>query len=424
MDFTLGIGVLFCFLPLLFMDLRNKFPLIQLVSLFNFFAYFSPMIFHLEYYRYTVDVLFLREYLPLCQIVMIIGYYIIIANKKNFLKFSNIQFVNSQKLDSVNFNKFLNLVLFINIFDLFKINATLSQIAIPFSFILPVLLIYLSFSRNFKDISLFPRIILFAFVIIKFFSLALGGLLVPFLIYSFSFLLILFQYKKNIILWFCLGSVFFLSFSISKVKNEFRILTWNTNQEVSLYEKIIILNELINNNNNSSNVVIKNKINEDSQLIRIAHSYFYLCTVINQVDVTNDFYDGSTYIALIYKFIPRVIWKDKPIENLGQSVARKFNLLDDGDTSTSVNLPVWVEFYLNFGKFGTILMCFILGILFAYIDLKLNYNLNSNILDIAIKISLLINLFYLESNFTLKFGLLIAYVLIYKFIVKKLKLNN
>ncbi len=422
-DFSLGVGMFFCFFPLLYMDLYKKFPLIQLVSIFNFFAYISPMIFHLQGYRYAKDVLFLRELLPTCQIVMLLGYYLITSNSKNTLRFLSIKFINSSDFGKINFKRLLNITLFINIFDLYPVNSTLSQIAIPFSFLLPTLLVYLFVSNKLKEIPLYSLILIITFVFIKTISLALGGLVIPFLIYLFVIIYVLFIYKRFIILFFITTIMVSFSFQLNSVKSSFREDTWIAKKEITLFDKLFILKDLITTEN-KSDVVFKKKINENKELLRLSHSYFYLCTVINQLDYTNDYFNGTTYLSIFTKIIPRVIWKDKPKEDFGQSIGRAFNLLDIEDTHTSINLPIWVEFYINFGKIGLVIMSFILGILLGYINLKLGSISKNNFLDTAFKISLLANLYYLESNFTLKFGLILIYVYIYKFLIKKFELNQ
>lgn len=421
-DFSLGLGMFFCFCPLLFMNPNNKFPLIQLVSIYNFFAYISPMIFHLEGYRYAKDVPYLRTLLPSCQILMLLGYYLIASNNKNTLRFSSIKFIKSSVFDNISFSRFLNVALFLNIFDLFPIEPTLQQIARPFSFLLPCLLVYLLVKSKFKEIPIYSLILLITFVFIKTISLALGGLLLPFLMYLFLGFYVLVLYKRFVILFFL--TLIFLSFSfkLNSVKSSYRQSTWYASKEVTLFEKLSIFNELILKEN-SIEVVFKKKINENTELLRFAHGYFYLCTVINQLDYTNDYYNGTTYLSIFTKIIPRAVWPDKPKEDFGQSIGRAFNLLDIDDTSTSVNLPIWVEFYINFGMDGLVIMSFLLGLLLGYISLKLCVISKYNLLDTAIKFSLLANLYYMESNFTMRFGLLIPQIYVYKFIVKKIWRN-
>lgn len=257
-DFSLGLGMFFCFCPLLFMNPNNKFPLIQLVSIYNFFAYISPMIFHLEGYRYAKDVPYLRTLLPSCQILMLLGYYLIASNNKNTLRFSSIKFIKSSVFDNISFSRFLNVALFLNIFDLFPIEPTLQQIARPFSFLLPCLLVYLLVKSKFKEIPIYSLILLITFVFIKTISLALGGLLLPFLMYLFLGFYVLVLYKRFVILFFL--TLIFLSFSfkLNSVKSSYRQSTWYASKEVTLFEKLSIFNELILKEN-SIEVVFKKK---------------------------------------------------------------------------------------------------------------------------------------------------------------------
>ncbi len=74
---------------------------------------------------------------------------------------------------------------------------------------------------------------------------------------------------------------------------------------------------------------------------------------------------GSTLEPLLYVFIPRVIWSDKPGDNSAQTFNRDFHLSEDPDTHIS---PTHIgELYWNFGYPGLIVGMLASGILLGYV---------------------------------------------------------
>ena len=75
------------------------------------------------------------------------------------------------------------------------------------------------------------------------------------------------------------------------------------------------------------------------------------------------------------KINPRIFWKDKPNDRLGNEFGQRYNVLtkenkDLGikrDDSTSWNMPFLNELYANYGKKGVIYGMFVLGLIFPYL---------------------------------------------------------
>ncbi|HEY4210003.1 MAG TPA: hypothetical protein VGM84_00870 [Steroidobacteraceae bacterium] len=92
--------------------------------------------------------------------------------------------------------------------------------------------------------------------------------------------------------------------------------------------------------------------------------------IINKVGDTVDYRHGDTLIALPTAFIPRIIWPDKPMIQVGKLVARKFH----PEASDEVNLsPTHLaELYWNFGWTGVAVGMPIIAALFGWIGAKCN----------------------------------------------------
>jgi hypothetical protein len=74
---------------------------------------------------------------------------------------------------------------------------------------------------------------------------------------------------------------------------------------------------------------------------------------------------GSTLEPLLYVFIPRLVWSDKPSDNSAQTFNREFHLSEDWDTFMS---PSHLgEMYWNFGTAGVVLGQFFVGALLGFV---------------------------------------------------------
>ena len=112
--------------------------------------------------------------------------------------------------------------------------------------------------------------------------------------------------------------------------------------------------------------------------------------------------------------MPRIFWKNKPADTLGNEFGHRYNILniDDlekntkKDLNTSWNMPVLNEFYVNFGKIGVIFGMFIIGILFGII-VKIASFKNIKNAEFVVLFFLLLPLFFLESHLSLLIGAVI-----------------
>lgn len=113
---------------------------------------------------------------------------------------------------------------------------------------------------------------------------------------------------------------------------------------------------------------------EDSHagfFIRIAN----LAQVTNVVNLVNKngFYNGRASAPLLVALIPRDLYPDKPIINLGAWFALEIGVAIKNDKSTSralitnnsVDMEIWGELYLDFGYVGVVFGCFLAGLIFA-----------------------------------------------------------
>ena len=64
------------------------------------------------------------------------------------------------------------------------------------------------------------------------------------------------------------------------------------------------------------------------------------------------YWEGYSYKILITKFVPRIFWENKPSDTFGNEFGVRYKVLSDYNSTTSWNMPVLNEFYVNFGIIG------------------------------------------------------------------------
>jgi len=133
----------------------------------------------------------------------------------------------------------------------------------------------------------------------------------------------------------------------------------------------------------------------------VSHTFDYVASL------TPDFipyWGGSSYYPLIYKIIPRIVFESKPLEDMGQAFGHQYEFLDELDFYTSVNLPILVEIYLNFGLIGAPICMAILAVVNILVFRALDALLNTSETQIAAKAVFLMGVANIESNFSLVYG--------------------
>ena len=128
-----------------------------------------------------------------------------------------------------------------------------------------------------------------------------------------------------------------------------------------------------------------------------------LVDVIHRTPKEVPYWDGYTYRSLIGAFVPRVLWPDKPTKTLGQDFGHRYRYLNDRDLDTSLNLPVVVEFYINYGVTALLIGMFGFGMLLRATDELLNRP-GQPLLVSAAAVPLLARFLVMECDLSLIFG--------------------
>ena len=128
-----------------------------------------------------------------------------------------------------------------------------------------------------------------------------------------------------------------------------------------------------------------------------------LIDVMHRTPSEVPYWRGYTYESLVGALVPRFLWPDKPEKTLGQQFGHRYRYLAEADHVTSVNLPVLVEFYLNYSTAGVLIGMFVLGMLLRSVDDAINRPGQPLLISIAAT-PLLARLLAMECDLSLVFG--------------------
>ena len=433
---------------------NEEIPLFEFTHIYFLIAYTLGILF-IEYSFYFFEKNISHKLLTNTLEVYLIGLlffnlgnYLVRKNlKKKINESSNYLIDNNKELLIFGFFSYLLLIVFFYFFKDLQIIKKVYQI--KFSIIyLSILTIYLYILKN-QNLGLIAKLALAVLITFLIFVELLSGSITFPIMLTLSIYLFNFVYTKKINIKFFI-TIFLLFTILHSFKYEYReetwtdkdsvILTWKERDKQMLNSKnknlfkknfdktIKYVHVIYSNTFSSSNQTAEyyKNIFFERNIRRLIHSFSSLAIVTNFSPEKIPYWNGHSYKIMLSKFIPRVFWKNKPSDTLGNAFGRRYTIFWEGDRLTSWNMPVLNEFYANFGRIGVAVGMFILGVLFKTIT---QYFLTSknNYMFLIVFITIY-PLFYLESHLSMIFGskiqsfiFLLIYVYILKIITKRLK---
>ena len=213
--------------------------------------------------------------------------------------------------------------------------------------------------------------------------------------------------------------IFFSIFQL--VKGEFRLITWGSEINYSLSDKIEIFAELIVNKFTNDNVLSED--NTQSVTSRV-NNLVTTAAILSDTPKSIPYIYGSSYLPLFTKFIPRFIWNNKPTETFGNLWAQKYGYLSsESDDSTSYNVPWLPEMYMNFGIFGVFSINILVGLLLFILTKVYCFRITSAS-NSGFSMVLFTTLIVPESNLSLMIGgVIVSLISIYIIFYIKYKIG-
>ncbi len=200
--------------------------------------------------------------------------------------------------------------------------------------------------------------------------------------------------------------IFLLTFIIiSPIKSNFREIAWYTEKEYNIIDRFNLISELYSGNilaNETLNTKTDLEIEQSNFFWRYSYQASALSLVLEETPSKVPFWNGESYV-LISKFIPRILWPDKPKEEMGYKFGTRYGIIDYTNTNTSMNTPMLTEMYFNFGFFGIVFGMVILSMVYILMNNYFNNNRTSFIGKVYC-VAFLFPFVSQESNFSLVFG--------------------
>jgi hypothetical protein len=263
--------------------------------------------------------------------------------------------------------------------------------------------------------------ILFSILIYETLVALTSGLIYP-LVYLFTFIALSMYVFGGVSRRVIISGVSFLSimviFSIlfTPVKMYYRAIDTSS---YSIMDKSETIVDLILENKQTNQ-----KLDEETKqgsLWRLTYPLSAFSLVYEKTPISIPYWDGQTYVNLLYKFIPRFLWKDKPVENMGQRFGHTYSILADDNLTTSMNTPVLAEAYMNFGMVFVFVVFIFMAIFMASLFKNNNFrsiqtnSVESVLNDINICVVTVVFLQW-ESNLSMMLGKIVVLIVITKVI--------
>jgi len=193
-----------------------------------------------------------------------------------------------------------------------------------------------------------------------------------------------------------------LAFSFRGIVIDYRRAVWETRVELTQRESLRLMVKLLGE-----------RIRDQGPGGAIAHGFAMtagrsaimdlFANVARRTPDEVPYWKGETYKSLIGAAVPRVLWPDKPTKDLGQNFGHRYKLIHESNKSTAINLPIMVEFFVNFGGMGVVLGMLIVGFIYGVLDNIVNRPGQSMLLSMIGAVTLL-PLLMIESDFSLVLG--------------------
>ena len=234
-----------------------------------------------------------------------------------------------------------------------------------------------------------------------------GGVLGGLLVYG-QIVGICFALTKNR-LPVAMGMAVVMTFALLQpVKMNYRDLTWNEDASSGKLEGALLFVEVAIDSYSSGRTSSSFSDVFDESYTRINHLHTTAAIMADTPSV-QPFRNGSTLVPLFTKWIPRVIWKDKPREDLGNSWGRDYGYLNARDASTSYNLPWLAEMFMNYGWTGVVALSMLIGGLMGFISKVVSARVEGSV-GFAFALTISSAFFFPESNISLQLGFIVVSV--------------
>lgn len=247
------------------------------------------------------------------------------------------------------------------------------------------------------------------------FSGLLNGYLIGLLTYGELVIICFTLCKKRIpVVFIILAILVFVA--IQPIKSHFRNVVWYGSTNLSSLQRADLLIDSASTNAEetaSHGDVLESLEKSYARINHLGDTSGF----IQSTEATDDYLYGATLVPIFTKWVPRVIWPDKPVEDIANSIGRKYGFLDQHDFITSLNLPWIAEMFLNFGWPGIVLLSVLVGVIIRLFKNGIARRASTPV-ELAFAYSIASGFFMPESNMSIGFGnMIISWISMSLFLV-------
>lgn len=333
-------------------QIGKGFPLFELVITLYLLQYVITAYLEYRWNEYHTMAVEESEYLPFAFVV-IISFSIGLLSVKNTFDFK--QFFIPAGMASI-LGRTLVLIGFTADLGMIFLPDALNSTLNFFSLFKAIGVYALIFSNNKLDKS-----IIVVFTIQMAISAILNALLIQFIVFVIFFIMfVTFKIKiSNPIKYGFIAFSLLFIIVFQGTKADYRKLVWEN--DLSFSEKVSTLGSLISLETILASLELEVENNESLlQTIHRLNQGWQTSKVIDHVPKVVPFQNGKQLVNdILSSFMPRFLWPNKRIVNDYEhfNFYTGYNL----NSATSMSIGVIGDFYINFGKIGTIVMMYIFG---------------------------------------------------------------
>jgi len=163
--------------------------------------------------------------------------------------------------------------------------------------------------------------------------------------------------------WLLIGATIFvfLAFNYLQTRTDLRNVLWN--KDAQLEQRLVAVGDSISNFR-----IPDTQQSEDLAFfdMRLNHNAFIGKAVENLKRNPAGFENGATLIYAPVAWVPRFVWQNKPVRGGGALIQKHTGYFVKNDTTFGVG--PFFEFFINFGYWGTAILCFGYGFLIRRLE--------------------------------------------------------
>jgi hypothetical protein len=264
-----------------------------------------------------------------------------------------------------------------------------------------------------------PRLLLLlnGLLLIKFLAGLQTGMIEQAFIPVALFFLVRWHSKKKIP-WIFLGISITALLFLNQVKHEYRALVWFGVDHYNSIERVVLWSELsyelvsdiLAGNEYTREEVVESAIGRMSTLPRLA-------LVLHMTPEVVPYYNGASYEYLIYTWVPRILWPEKPLATAVPDHMDVAYRLKVPSSSASIRIGFIGEAYANFGVAGVLIVIPLSGAFLALFTRLFNVpgHAGSQAIYAVVMVGFLNGI---GSSLPTQFGSIIQKSIVYTFILR------